>query len=101
MISREIIGVSLRRLLQGGIASLACVAFADPPSAMQMEQTVSATATYVVGQSVEPFRTIERWVGDSVSNPGLRVQVEAGLIKLLGTNATFGARRFACKQLGV
>src|ERR1043166_4174969 len=98
---KKTIRLSLRPLLSGIISLLACTAFADLPSTAEMQETVSAAAKYEAGQSVEPFRRIEDWVRDSVANPGFRVQLETELTKLLGPDATFAARRFACEKLGI
>jgi len=62
---------------------------------------VSSAATYEPGQSREPLRRIEEWVGQSVSDGATRKAIEAGLVQLLAPSATFEARRFACKQLGI
>ncbi len=62
---------------------------------------VSAAVTYEPGQSREPLRRIEEWVGQSVSDDATRKALEAGLVQLLAPSATFEARRFACRQLGI
>ena len=51
------------------------------------------------GQSREPFRRLEELVRQP--SPGVRKQLEAGLVRLLAPASTFEARRFACKQLGI
>src|SRR5262245_37549638 len=94
--------VRLCSLLYCSMVMFGCAAFAERlPSEAEMEETISAAATYEAGQNVEAFRRIEGWVRESVSNPAFRVQLEAQITKLLGTGATLGARRFACKQLGI
>jgi HEAT repeat protein len=49
---------------------------------------------------MENFRQIENWGRQSFSEPEFRKQLELGLIAMLGSNSTFEAKRFACKQLG-
>ncbi|HEY5911774.1 MAG TPA: HEAT repeat domain-containing protein [Verrucomicrobiae bacterium] len=66
-----------------------------------LDQAVASAAAYESGQSLEPFRRLEEAVRDSGSNPAARRELEAALIKLLGTGSSFEARRFACKQLGI
>ncbi len=67
----------------------------------EIASIVKAAATYEPGQSREPFRRIEEWVAQSVSDGATRKALEAGLVQLLAPSATFEARRFACKQLGI
>jgi HEAT repeat protein len=82
-----------------------CPAFASAPPAgptptrADIAKLVAEAATYLPGQSSEPFRRIEELV--TQSSPKARQQLEAGLVQLLAPAATFEARRFACKQLGI
>jgi HEAT repeat protein len=71
------------------------------PTQAELDATLSAAAVYESGQNLEAFRRIEEWVRQSGSEPRLRSQLEAGLIKLLDSSSTFEARRFACKELGI
>jgi HEAT repeat protein len=64
-----------------------------------MAKLVAEAASYQPGQSREPLRRFEELV--TQSSPGLRKQLEEGLVQLLAPAATFEARRFACKQLGI
>ncbi len=92
-----------RSLLVGacwlGLAVSARAAEAKPQA--DLEQVAAAAATYESGQSVEPFRQLEEAIRESEARPAARKEVEAALIRMLGTNSTFEARRFACKQLGI
>jgi HEAT repeat protein len=83
--------------------SAAAPATEKPPTApgTELDQVVAAAASYESGQSLEPLRHLEEAVRQSSSNPAARKEIEAGLIRLLGTNATFEAREFACEQLGI
>ena len=82
-----------------------CLAFASPgssappPKEADIAKLVAEAATYQPGQSREPFRGIEELVRQP--SPGVRKQLEAGLVRLLAPTSTFEARRFACKQLGI
>ena len=67
----------------------------------EIARLVAEAATYQPGQSCEAFRRIEEWVSRSVSDAATRQTLEGGLVQLLAPSATFEARRFACKQLGI
>ena len=71
------------------------------PAQADVDQAIAEAATYEPGTSAEPFRKLEQWLRQSASQPALREQLERGLVKLLRPEAGFGARRFACKQLGI
>jgi HEAT repeat protein len=82
--------------------TLALPAFSEPaPAPADIDQIVAAAATCQSGQSLEPFRRIEELLRQSLAEPAWRQPLEAGLIRLLGPDSTFEARRFACKQLAV
>jgi HEAT repeat protein len=72
---------------------------APPPKAADITKLVAEAATCEPGQSREPFRRLEELARQPSS--GVRKQLEAGLVRLLGPTSTFEARRFACKQLGI
>jgi len=74
---------------------------ADEKFGSDLEETIASAAAYESGQSLEPFRKLEEAVRASARNPAARREIEAGLIRLLETNSTFEARKFACKQLGI
>jgi HEAT repeat protein len=82
-----------------------CPAFASAPpsgpptSKAEIAKLVAGAASYQPGQSCEAFRRIEELVAQP--SPKARPQLEAGLVQLLAPSATFEARRFACKQLGI
>ena len=71
------------------------------PAPPDLAKLVAEAATYQPGQSREPFRRLEELVGQSASDAATRKALEAGLVQLLAPSATFEARRFACKQLGI
>jgi HEAT repeat protein len=70
-------------------------------TAPDVAHLVSQAATYQSGQSTEPLRQLERLSADATTDPTLRAQLEAGLIRLLAPTATFEARKFACEQLAM
>jgi HEAT repeat protein len=69
------------------------------PTKADIAKLVAEAANYQPGQSREAFRRIEELVRQA--SPGVRKQLELGLLQLLGLGPTFEARRFACEQLGV
>lgn len=69
------------------------------PTQADIDKAVAEAATYQPGQSREPFRRFEEWVGQP--SAGARKRLEAGLVRMLAPTSTFEARRFACKQLGI
>jgi HEAT repeat protein len=71
------------------------------PAQSQVPGLVATAAKYQPGDSRAAFRQIEDLVRQSVGDSGLRESLEAGLIQMLSPSATFEARRFACKQLGI
>ncbi len=73
---------------------------AESSAVTDLDQAVAAAVNYQSGQSLEPFRYLEAAVRKALAQPAARKEVEAALIKLLGSESTFEARRFACKQLG-
>jgi HEAT repeat protein len=93
------------RLLALLIAIALCPGFASaapatpPPSKAELAKLMTEAATYEPGQSRELLRRIEELMHQP--SRGVRKQVEAGLVRLLGPGSTFEARRFACKQLGI
>jgi HEAT repeat protein len=83
-----------------GVASAESSAAPDAGPAV-VATVFSQAAVCQSGQSYQPFRSIEEMVRESASEPALRNDLEAGLVKLLAPTSTFEARRFACKQLGI
>lgn len=69
-------------------------------TATDLDALVQAAAAYESGQSLEPLRRLEEKVQQSIQT-GIRGDIESALIKLLQTNSTFEARKFAAKQLGI
>jgi HEAT repeat protein len=81
---------------------LALSAMAAPtPTVKDLPRLVREAAAIQTGQGREAFGGLERLVRESVSHPALRGPVEAGLIQLLAPAATFQAKGFACRQLGI
>jgi HEAT repeat protein len=75
------------------------IAFTLPLQAADLTQLTADAAKYESGQSVEPLRKFEQLLRDSAAKPALRAELEAAMVKLLASSATFEARRFACQQL--
>ena len=90
---------SLLLLIACGLFLASPAHSAQKPTKADIAQIFAEAATYEPGQSREPFRRIEELVGQP--SRGARKQLEAGLVRLLAPSATFEARRFACKQLGI
>lgn len=74
---------------------------AGPPSGTDLPALIKEAAAYQPGQSVEPFRHLEELGRQSVADPAIRQQLEAGLVQLLAPWPSFEARRFACQQLSI
>jgi HEAT repeat protein len=91
----------LRCLLFIGLAAALVIPArgAQPPAQADLDKLVAQAATYEPGQSLESFRRLEELVRQPGSSA--RKRLEAGLVQLLAPTATFEARRFACKQLGI
>lgn len=94
-------GLSKARTLMKALLFLAALIVADPLHATELSQLISELTRYESGQSAEPIQKIEQLVRDSARNPGLRLQLESAMMKLLAPTITFEARRFACQQLAV
>ncbi len=56
-------------------------------------------AKYESGASAEPLRRIEQLLCESVGDSVRRAELEAALIRMLASDTTFEAKRFACVQL--
>jgi HEAT repeat protein len=69
--------------------------------AAELDDAVDRAADYVSGQNREPLRRLEVCVAQSMTNQNLRTELEAGLIRLLGSSASYEARKFACEQLAI
>ncbi len=70
-------------------------------TAADLSQLTADVAKWESGQSPEPLRKFEQLARASAGKRAERAELEAALIKLLGPNSTFEARRFACQQLAV
>lgn len=78
-----------------------CIAAPLLAVAADLASTFGAAARYESGGDLVPLREIEKLVAQSSGNPVLRQDLEAGLAGMLGGDATFEAKRFACQQLAV
>jgi len=85
--------------ISGGLLLAAPAYSRQAPAQADIAKAVAEAATYEPGQSREPFRRLEGFVHQP--SPAARQELEAGLVRLLAPTATFEARRFACKQLGI
>jgi HEAT repeat protein len=95
----RLFGVALSIFL--GLASALPALGGKPINHAELARLVAEAATYVPGQSREPFRRLEELVRQSISDKAARNALETGLGQLLAPSSTFEARRFACKQLGI
>lgn len=68
-------------------------------TAGDLPKLIAEAAKYQSGQNAEPLWKIEELLRQSADKPGLRADLEAGLVKMLVPSATFEARRFACQWL--
>ncbi len=64
-----------------------------------LSQLIETAAKYESGQSMAALRQIEDLARPSLSNDRLRLELEAGLVRLLTSEATVEARQFACQHL--
>ncbi len=82
-----------------------CLAMTSSPRPLNAAEDVAAlfaqAAKYESGLSAEPLQKLEQLVYGSAADAALRTRLEAQFVKLLTGEATFEARRFACKQLMV
>jgi HEAT repeat protein len=83
----------------GTLLTALASAAALPDLEPQLADSISAAARYQSGQSMEPLRDIEARIRGSAADPGLRKQLEAGLIQLLVSESTGEAKQFAAKHL--
>ena len=70
-------------------------------AAADLDSLVALAAKYESGSSAEPLRQFEQLLCESVGDSGKRAGLENALIRLLAPDATFEAKRFACKHLAV
>jgi HEAT repeat protein len=70
-------------------------------AAADLSATFNAVAKYESGADVTPLRQVEQVVSQSAHDASLRRQLETELIRMLGAETTFEAKRFACQQLAV
>lgn len=101
--------ISLTRLRRACLYSLVAGSFyicwvssTDAQAAIpskDVDAVVSAASTFESGQNLTALRRIEVLVVQSTADLKLRRLVETSLARLIQTNATFEAKRFACQQL--
>lgn len=84
-------------------ASLIAVAvlFAASEQSQAAGAELDALTRYESGADVMPLRAYEELVRKAVADPALRPIVEADFARVLTSDSTFEARRFACQQLAV
>ena len=70
-------------------------------AAAELDVLAERVATYESGSSVEPLRTLERLLCESVGVPERRAGIESALLRLLAPDTSFEAKRFACSHLAV
>lgn len=63
--------------------------------------SLAALREYASGGDVAALRRYEQLVVQAVNDAAVRELVEADLVRALGNNSTFEAKRFACTQLAV
>ena len=66
-----------------------------------LSKLVTELSKYESGQNIEPVQKIEQLLRDSVARPALKGELEAAMQKVLASESTFEARRFACQILAV
>ncbi|MFW6161183.1 MAG: HEAT repeat domain-containing protein [Planctomycetota bacterium] len=66
-----------------------------------IDQAVAGLAAYQHGKPARPLNAIREIVRDTAAAPKLRRHLEAGLIKLLDSDASHESKLFACQQLWV
>lgn len=64
-----------------------------------ISQLIDTAARYESGQSMAALRQIEDLARQSLNDDRLRLELEAGLVRLLTSEATVEARQFACQHL--
>ena len=80
---------------------LPVVLLAGSLAAADLSVTFNAVAKYESGVDITPLQQVELWVSQSAHDASLRRHLEAELIRMLGAETTFEAKRFACQQLAV
>ena len=77
------------------------VAVSCPVRAASESADLDALMHYESGADATPLRHYEQLVAQSVNDAALRKSVEADLVRVLGGDSTFEAKRFACLNLAV
>jgi HEAT repeat protein len=86
-------------LLLGGNLIFARPALAAAPA--DLKPIIARAAKYQSGEDGQALRQIENRLREAIADPSLRPDLEAGLVGLVGEDATYEARRFACQQLAI
>ncbi len=66
-----------------------------------MEETVAGIKAYKFGDSTAPLKGVENLVGESLGDANARKAIAAALTALLASDASRGAKIFACRQLAM
>lgn len=69
--------------------------------AQNLDELLARVAKYDYGQSRAPLADFESAMRGALGSPEHLKEVEAGLVRLLGSGATPAARDFACRQLSL
>lgn len=77
-------------------ASQAAIAAMEP-----IHDAVARIAGYRFGDSREPLTVVEDMAREALSNDALRDALTAALVDLLGSEATYESKDFACRQLAI
>ncbi len=72
-----------------------------PGNIVEVEDLLGKIKGYDFGQSRENLTRLSDIIRDSASNSDLRKQIEKRLAAFLGTDATYAAKQFACRQLAL
>lgn len=73
----------------------------SPRAADTTSGSLSALRNYASGGEVAALRRYEQLVATAVNDAVVRELVEADLVRALGGNSTYEAKRFACAQLAI
>jgi HEAT repeat protein len=88
-------------LLAAGLAMAPTIAAAPPPAGTRVSDLAEALAGYESGASAAPLREIEDAMRQNLTEPRLRRELEAALVRVLEGKSTYEARQFASRQLAI
>jgi len=75
--------------------------FAAIAPGASLDEAVAGIKTYKFGDSIGPLKTVENLVEENLGNAAQRKALAAALAAVLSSDATRGAKIFACRQLAV